>query len=1288
MFSKSLPFLIGLIFSLLPSFSQSQDVIRFQTQRASVLEDAIYKEHFRSYFIGSLSTESVAKMLRSKDHFKDLRIELDDKLFAVTLDARDIRPAHYKLRFQDSTGVHEMPRSPNKTYSGLTLEGGHDVRITADNKFFQALIGTDKDFFFIEPARNIYPEAPQDHFVMYWGQDNLKKMTDGSCGVTEQHTHAHHPDEVVTPPTIDNRSSVCKVVQIALANDFEMFQQEGSVNEVENHNLAVINNVETNYDDEFSTDLQFDVVEIFVATTNAEDPWTNSLNPNALLDDFTDWGPTGFDNVHDVGALWTNRNFEGDVIGLAWISAICTNFRYHTLEDFSGNAALLRCLQSHELGHNFSAGHDAAGSPHIMAPTVQNTNTWSPASESDISGYIPTRMCLSSCGSILPPVADFDADITEGCSPMTVHFFDQSDNNPTSWSWSFPGGTPSSSSMENPTITYNTPGVYNVTLMVSNSAGSNSITQQDFITVGDEPFADFDYFIDELSVDFENQSEGGTSYHWAFGDGTTSTQENPLHVYDEDGVYTVTLTVTNSCGSDFHTIEIEIITEPFADFDATPTEGCDPLEVEFINYSSPNSDSWLWSFPGGSPPTSTAFEPVVVYETPGSYPVTLTAYNEAGSDVFTLSNFITVIAQPNATFTYEAEGLEATFNSSGSIGNTYSWNFGDGGTSTLQNPVHVYADGGAYTVTLTVTNECGSDVHQSVVLITAAPVAAFTSNVTSGCAPLVVQFTNQSVGSVTSFSWVFEGGSPSTSNVANPVVTYFNPGSFDVSLTVSNAVGSDTQVNPDYITVHPATLSDFDFDIDGMEVTFINQSQNATGSTWYFGDGLISDDENPIHVYDEGGVYTVTLISSGICGNDTSTAQVTIEELPVANFTFQQNADCVPTTVQYTNQSSPNVTGFKWTFEGGTPMMSTQPNPLVSYNSPGTFDVQLVVFAPAGNDTLMMSSLITVGIQPVANFLISTEETTVTMENTSSNAISYEWLFGDGQVSFEENPVHTYDNFGTYTISLIATNECGNDTTEIVIELGTVPNALFSYSGHSGCAPFEVQYIDQSQNNPTSWSWNFEGGNPSTSNLQNPVVVYENPGTYSVTLQVTNDFGTDVLMLTELINVANPPDATFAPVVNENMVSLEYTGVDYDSLHWDFGNGETDNSLNPTVKYTVSGQYEITLTVFNACGTDTHSELVTITITATDDIDTGTTGWHLRPNPFAERFYVYGEPLSAGKVTIYLTDVNGKLISNQEWHHKSGPDSIELESDHLPAGVILVHIVDGHTRTVLKGIHP
>ncbi|HZI54047.1 MAG TPA: PKD domain-containing protein, partial [Chitinophagaceae bacterium] len=150
---------------------------------------------------------------------------------------------------------------------------------------------------------------------------------------------------------------------------------------------------------------------------------------------------------------------------------------------------------------------------------------------------------------------------------------------------------------------------------------------------------------------------------------------------------------------------------------------------------------------------------------------------------------------------------------------------------------------------------------------------------------------------------------------------------------------------------------------------------------------------------------------------------------------------------------------------------------------------------------------------------------------------------------------------------------------------------------------------------------------------------------------------------------------------------LFYSGIDYDSLHWDFGDGTGDNSLNPTVEYESSGQYEITLIAYNACGTDTQSVVVNITGVATNDPVENISGWEIRPNPFGDVFTIYGEPQIEGEVTIHLTDMHGKSITKEIWNHKAGPDSKEFKADHLPSGIILVHIQDENSRVVLKAVH-
>ena len=315
------------------------------------------------------------------------------------------------------------------------------------------------------------------------------------------------------------RSWLARKFEIAIASDWLMFNKYGSVGAVEAHNIAVMNNVQTNWDDEFNDELQFVIVTQFVVTTQGGDPWTNSTEAGTLLSSFRSWGNSGgFGVSYDVASLWTDRNFNGGTIGIAYLSAICNSFRYHCLQDFTSNACFERVLVSHELGHNFSASHSSAGT--IMAPSVNCTNTWSPQSLNEINTYIPTRTCLSGCASSQPPIANFTASPNEGCAPLIVQYTDQSSGSPGSWNWSFPGGNPSSSTDQNPVVTYVTSGVYDASLTVTNLAGANNQTQNNIVVVESEPFASFDFDQVGLTIIFTNTSTpNATSYAWDFGDG-------------------------------------------------------------------------------------------------------------------------------------------------------------------------------------------------------------------------------------------------------------------------------------------------------------------------------------------------------------------------------------------------------------------------------------------------------------------------------------------------------------------------------------------------------------------------------------------------------------------------------------------------------------------------------------------------------------------------------------------------------------------------------------------------
>jgi PKD repeat protein/C1A family cysteine protease len=217
---------------------------------------------------------------------------------------------------------------------------------------------------------------------------------------------------------------------------------------------------------------------------------------------------------------------------------------------------------------------------------------------------------------------------------------------------------------------------------------------------------------------------------------------------------------------------------------------------------------------------------------------------------------------------------------------SWAWTFGDGGISTEQNPSHIYPAVGTYTVKLTVTNSAGSDDELKTNFITVieaavSPTAEFTADVTKGDAPLTVEFTDLSMNNPTSWSWDF--GDDGTSDTQNSSHTYSDAGIYTVSLTVTNAGGSDTETKTDYITVTTddgtAPVADFTADPSSgkkpLKVKFTDLStNNPTSWFWEFGDGKTSIEQNPGHTYPKKGTYTVDLTVSNGYGSDSANTTI------------------------------------------------------------------------------------------------------------------------------------------------------------------------------------------------------------------------------------------------------------------------------------------------------------------------------------------------------------------------------------------------------------------------------
>jgi parallel beta-helix repeat protein len=483
-----------------------------------------------------------------------------------------------------------------------------------------------------------------------------------------------------------------------------------------------------------------------------------------------------------------------------WNSTLRLAYRYNdqTRQNFMGN-------YYDDYTGTDPDGDGIGSTPYSLSPGIED--------------YAPLVHTSDNYKIVMPiPVANFTGTPTTGTFPLTVTFTDFSTNTPESWNWSFGDGSSENATRQNPVHTYTTAGTFTVSVNVTNGGGSDTRTAVNYITVKvPVPITDFTANATSgtmpLTVRFTDQSARiPTGWAWNFGDGTTSTLQNPVHTYLNIGTYTVSLNATNAGGSTIKTCTDYITVTPpvpVANFTADTTSGRAPLTVPFTDRSTNTPTTWAWNFGDGI--TSSLQNPVHTYTTPGIYTVRLVAGNNGGSNTSVRSDYISVIIPApvtnfvgtprSGTFPLTVRFLDTSSNSPTS----WSWSFGDGSqeNATIQNPSHTYTTAGIYTVSLNATNAGGSNTKISISYISVlvpAPTAAFTGTPATGISPLTVTFTDQSTNTPTTWNWSFGDGAKSNSQ--NPSHTYGNAGIYSVTLTVSNPYGTNTTTKTNYITVN------------------------------------------------------------------------------------------------------------------------------------------------------------------------------------------------------------------------------------------------------------------------------------------------------------------------------------------------------------------------------------------------------------------------------------------------------------------------------------------------------
>lgn len=703
---------------------------------------------------------------------------------------------------------------------------------------------------------------------------------------------------------------------------------------------------------------------------------------------------------------------------------------------------------------------------------------------------------------------------------------------------------------------YPEPGIYDVTLSASSFCGDSDTTGS--ITVYPEPnvswnasniclgevtqFTDLSFAstatTNNLSCGLTITVPAGgliNEWLWDFGDGNTSTLQNPTHEYAGTGNYTVTLTVTDSNGcSNSYTDTINMLALPNPFF--TSTNSCSGNPNTIINESTTGDNPitiWAWNFGTGAASNSNTQNPGNVLFTADCdtlsnadgisyFPITLYAEDAAGCHA-SYTDSAQVFCTPATSFNAPpvCEGFSTLFINTSSIqyGMQFEWDFGDGSTSTAINPQHTYANCGDYLVSLNVSdsNQLCTDVTSSMVTVYCPPSVNNLSTQASSCLGDSLLFnTSYTEGDGVVDQWLWDFGDNtyalnSSNSLYHQYDTCHTNNLFTASYSVIDEYGcADTEYTNFELYCPPNILNLLgENNCFGSSTNFNSVvsagSNNSLQYDWYYGDGSneLNIGGNTVHTYLDTGNFVVTLnVSDGnSCSSNSSTS---IRTYPNPTATISSLNNCLGEASLFNSNitlGDGTITSWMWDFGDGT-SIDNNANPIShSYSSCGEQFISLTltddILDDQGNycqstnyDTLEVYCLPTV-LFSADDVCIGNSTNFTDFSNTSNDSItSWVWDFGDGNsISTNNNQInHLYDSCGTYTVTLSVFDNLGcssTDSIEIIVYCDSYSE--INVIQQSSCAPFIINNsivfindIDPS----TTYTWELidSQGNSSSTN--------------------------------------------------------------------------------------------------------------------------------------------------------------------------------------------------------------
>ena len=821
---------------------------------------------------------------------------------------------------------------------------------------------------------------------------------------------------------------------------------------------------------------------------------------------------------------------------------------------------------------------------------------------------VPTISLASSVFCGLPANAEFSGSAS-GTPPFTYR-----------WTFGDGSGTFTGSSI---THAYTSGGTYEVSLTVSDGIGCTATDSMPItITIIPPISASFVYPDTACifsAVTFTNTSATFTSSYWTFGDGNSSSATSGTNTYGSTGLKTVTLVITDGPCTDTVSHTIYIRPAPVASIIQNPVDPCPPPVAITFTGSVPIGDDVSWIYGDGSTGSGTTV--THTYSSRGVYDISMivtdpvTGCRDTINKVDTLYDlYLSLIGSPDSgcapltvhfsdsLYTYEPPPVTGARKRYPWGAASYSWTFGDGGTSTLADPVYTYLDSGVYVATLTVTTANGCVVSATDTIKVGYPPNVVFRGDTNICAGHSSIFVDSIIsGPVDYYVWSGIGGFNDTTTL--DYYDYWDsiPGIYTVTMTpyYRGCAGLSHTLTID-VDSPKAIIRDSIFCAPPTDVQFWDKSYGDDSHTWIFGDGTTSTLSNPLHTYGAISTYTVTLATYNSRSGCRDTVSLVVSLVkPIPNFAAPVTRLCIGVADTVTaTVTGGSATLYEWyvngTSEGGGARL-TYP-----FTDTGEYTIRLIIEDQNHCfDTVTRTDYILVA-HPYVNFTESPTSGCVPLTVTftdhtrdvgGATFTSFLWSFGDGHtVTGSSTATHIYTTSGTFTTKEVVTDNLGCTDTLQLSDTAVIPNASFTAVSLFPC-PGAPVFFTNTSTGYTSSLWSF--GDGSSSILTDPTHAYANPGLYTVRLIVTDIHGcADTAIDSNYIDVTRPVASFYmsdsfaiCPPLNVDFVN---TSTGATSYNWWLGDGSTTTLTDPTDYYVAVGEYTVTLVATNVYGcTDT-----------------------------------------------------------------------------------------------------